>query len=423
MSVKAWQDKKGKWWVTIQWTVAHGRRFRKSKLIGDGTAAKEAAEDRARKLNEIWMRYGVDAIRLVEDPAAPEKRKEIPTVREYMEIFLNRMNASGLKQTTMRMYRQNLEDHISPEMGDVRLDEVSYATAANFLASKSAMTYSPARFRRGKSSKPMPKPRGYSRDSIRVMCMSLRALMSEAVRDGLVKSNPIVGLSRYYRKKKKDREVSRHDVYALDELHSIEAEVKGRNPEYYEFVLAMSREGMRIGEAAALEVPDIDLERGIVKIDKNIPMSSGELSDSAKTESSNRTIEIWSTDFVDAVRKMIIRRKKEAFAQGEEPATRLFCEGSGHVIDYSRFHRAWMGAQRRAGVKPRPPHTLRHTWASQMISSGEDIAAVSKHLGHANPGVTLSIYTHFLPGRTRTRGTVLDRASDKYVTSGKAKTK
>ena len=58
-----------------------------------------------------------------------------------------------------------------------------------------------------------------------------------------------------------------------------------------------------------------------------------------------------------------------------------------------------------------------------MISSGEDIAAVSKHLGHANPGVTLSIYTHFLTGRTLTRGTVLDRVSDEYVTSSKAKTK
>ena len=95
----------------------------------------------------------------------------------------------------------------------------------------------------------------------------------------------------------------------------------------------MSREGMRIGEVAALEVSDIDFDRGIIRIDKNIPMSSGELEDSAKTESSNCVIELWSTDFVEAVRKMLARRKEEALANGEEPANRLFCEGSGHIVD------------------------------------------------------------------------------------------
>ena len=37
---------------------------------------------------------------------------------------------------------------------------------------------------------------------------------------------------------------------------------------------------------------------------------------------------------------------------------------------------------------------LRHTHASQLISSGADIVTVSKRLGHAKPSVTLAIYAH-----------------------------
>jgi hypothetical protein len=44
-----------------------------------------------------------------------------------------------------------------------------------------------------------------------------------------------------------------------------------------------------------------------------------------------------------------------------------------------------------------------------MIAASEDIASVSKHLGHANAGVTLGLYTHFLPKKRRLEGMVLDR--------------
>ncbi len=51
----------------------------------------------------------------------------------------------------------------------------------------------------------------------------------------------------------------------------------------------------------------------------------------------------------------------------------------------------------------------RHTWASQMIAAGEDLASVLKHLGHVNVGVTLTIYTHFLPKAKRFTESILDR--------------
>jgi integrase len=241
------------------------------------------------------------------------------------------------------------------------------------------------------------------------MAMTMRALMSEAVKDQIVQTNPVVGLSRFYRKKRKNREVNRSGVYTADELHRIEDQLAARNPEYYEFSLAMSREGMRIGETMALTVHDIDWSRGTIIIDKNLPAGMLEVEDSAKTDSSDREIEFWSTDLRTALEAMLKRRRVEWMAKGKPAPETLFCEPSGRHVDYSRFLRAWNHAQKLAEVRQRSPHSLRHTWASQMIAAGEDIASVSKHMGHANAGITLGLYTHFLPKKRRLEGTVLDR--------------
>ena len=46
------------------------------------------------------------------------------------------------------------------------------------------------------------------------------------------------------------------------------------------------------------------------------------------------------------------------------------------------------------------PHSLRHTFASQLISSGANIKLVSQMLGHANTIITLNTYAHLMPGDT-----------------------
>jgi integrase len=40
------------------------------------------------------------------------------------------------------------------------------------------------------------------------------------------------------------------------------------------------------------------------------------------------------------------------------------------------------------------PHALRHTMATISIANGADIVSVSKKLGHADPSITLNVYSH-----------------------------
>lgn len=80
---------------------------------------------------------------------------------------------------------------------------------------------------------------------------------------------------------------------------------------------------------------------------------------------------------------------------------------------YEDFHEAWKRAQRIVKVRYRSPHSIRHTWASQQLAAGADIAWVSKQLGHSSPAVTLGIYSHFIPGRKPRAVDALDREKAK----------
>ena len=61
------------------------------------------------------------------------------------------------------------------------------------------------------------------------------------------------------------------------------------------------------------------------------------------------------------------------------------------------LQRGFYPALKRAGLKRIRFQDLRHTFASLMISNGEDIVRISRLMGHANISTTLNIYSHMIP--------------------------
>lgn len=385
----------GKWWVRVNW-----KDWRKSKLVGQGEEAKEAAIQLAKYLNDAYMKFGTKAIELIEPPKL-ERKPSAPAFKEYAQKFLRLVRARGAKRSTYAMYDSAIRIHLESALGESPLDAIDYGRVRDLLAEKAQATY-----QRGQHG----KPRRYSKDTIRVIAMTLRAIMAEAVREKMVAANPVAGVATFYKKRKKDRVVKRSGVFTLEELHKLEAVFAGRFPEAYELVLAMSREGMRIGEAVALEVHDVDFKRGRILVNKNVPCGIGQLEDSAKTEASDREIELSSAEFRRALEAMLARRKAAYFAARKKLPKLMFCNEAGGRVDYANFLKKWNRALALAGLRQRSPHSLRHTWASIQIAAGEDPAWVSRHLGHANVGITLALYTHFVEGQKRQRTSPLDRA-------------
>jgi Phage integrase family len=70
----------------------------------------------------------------------------------------------------------------------------------------------------------------------------------------------------------------------------------------------------------------------------------------------------------------------------------------------------WAPILRRAGLRYRKPHTLRHTYASLLIDMGQPLTYVQHQLGHHSAAFTLKVYGHLLPRGDRRAVDALDDA-------------
>lgn len=76
-------------------------------------------------------------------------------------------------------------------------------------------------------------------------------------------------------------------------------------------------------------------------------------------------------------------------------------ETGGPMNPANLLHRGFYPALRRAGVRKVRFHDLRHSFASLALAGGENVAPVSKQLGHASTAITMNVYRHVLPGEGR----------------------
>jgi integrase len=89
------------------------------------------------------------------------------------------------------------------------------------------------------------------------------------------------------------------------------------------------------------------------------------------------------------------------------PHDLIFPNLDGRPMSYwNLMARGFHPALKRAGIRRIRFHDLRHTFASLMISNGEDIVRVSRLMGHANASFTFNVYCHMLP---RKRDPIGDR--------------
>ena len=84
---------------------------------------------------------------------------------------------------------------------------------------------------------------------------------------------------------------------------------------------------------------------------------------------------------------------------------------------------AWTKGLKKAGIDYRPVIQTRHTFATIMISSGENIGWVQKMLGHTSPQMIYNHYYAWIPQKTRADGSAFERSmllqnGDKEVKPG-----
>jgi integrase len=113
------------------------------------------------------------------------------------------------------------------------------------------------------------------------------------------------------------------------------------------------------------------------------------------------------------------RLQAEYLAAGLPVPSLVYPSAAGTPLDESNVRSIMRRLCRMAGLRPRSPHDLRHTYACALLQAGAPITYVAAQLGHSSPAVTLGIYARWLPQTGVRYVASLDSVSDSVSTAGK----
>jgi integrase len=179
--------------------------------------------------------------------------------------------------------------------------------------------------------------------------------------------------------------------------------------------------GMRLGELLGLHWSDIDWERGVIHVQRNLVEIDSKIVGlyEPKTEAGKRDVEV-----TQPVLAALKRQRAALLARGLAAAPMVFPTGrtvesagywlQGNVRRELRKVIARTEVRSTTGepVLPAVPalsfHKLRHTSATLMLAAGVDVKIVSHRLGHSRVGVTQDLYQHVLTDMQRPAAEALD---------------
>ena len=148
--------------------------------------------------------------------------------------------------------------------------------------------------------------------------------------------------------------------------------------------------GLRIGELCALQWKDIDLERKVIHITKNIIRTKSDESSYLKTET-----KIDTPKTVTSIRDIPIKDELISYLKAFQKEKNIFLLTEGNFYmspnKYYYFYRKYFEDLNIVNYKF---HTLRHTFATRSLSFGMDIKTLSVILGHTSVKITLDLYVH-----------------------------
>ena len=137
--------------------------------------------------------------------------------------------------------------------------------------------------------------------------------------------------------------------------------------------------GLRVSEAAGLDLPDLDLESRTARV---------------TGKGAKERMVVFGVPCVLAIRAYLAERVPP---QAGSP---LFTNARGGRLTVRSMHTIVARAAQAAGLPPLSPHGLRHAFATHLLDGGADLKSVQQLLGHESLATT-QVYTHVSVERLR----------------------
>lgn len=303
------------------------------------------------------------------------------TVDELLDLYLDGIDADGrLSAKTRFDYRRNADAYVRPWLGRRRVKEL---TPEVIVAWQRGL-----RERGGtKNGKPL------SVNSVRLARASLAGAVKLAVAQGLLRSNPLASVPR----PKAKRSVPKH--WTPEEARAfLDSQEGDRLHPLWAFLLGS---GLRIGELVWLRWPNVDLPGRRVRIVEFATTLGWDLvPSSGKSDTAVRTVDL-DDGLVGILRRQQESQRFEARSPGYEPSEYVFTKPRGGSYHPQHLSKLLADVAVEAGLPRLTAHGLRHTSATLMLDAGVAPKVAAERLGHADPVLFLSLYSHVTPTMQR----------------------
>jgi integrase len=292
---------------------------------------------------------------------------------DYMMVWLDGHASLRVSPRTLEGYRGNVERYIIPLLGGLRLSQLTPARVRAFEARLLA--------------EGGVRVRGLSPNTVGHVHRVLSMALGEAVRSGVLASNPAGGV--------RPPSMVRKEFMSLDwdELHRFLSSISA--PFLRSFVLLAVQTGLRRSEVLGIRWGDVEWAASRLSVRRAlIRMRAGALDVRPPKSRRARVVALMpeSVSLLGALRE-------ESMEAGlpHGPFDYVFCGPGGAPVDPDSVTQSFRRAASRAGLEGFRFHDLRHTHASLLMSENVHPKVVSERLGHSDVVITLNLYSHVLP--------------------------
>ena len=290
------------------------------------------------------------------------------TVGQWLDIWVSEY-LGNLKPTTVEAYVGNINNHIKPGIGAIRLSDLHPHMVQTFINSLENISPSTVRF----------------------VYKVLHSALHKAVMLEYIMRNPSANC--VLPKTTPPPIVPLTDAQAAAVLST----AVGTPIEHVVSVALFT--GLRQSELLGLTWDSIDMKNGIISVNKQLTRNGHRNTGIFSTPKSGKGRTITpAPSVIAALRAQKIKQTEmriKAGAVWNNEYNLVFTMEDGKLFDQSRLIKAFRKVVKAAGLEGVRFHDLRHTYAVNAIRAGDDIKTIQGNLGHASAAFTLDRYGHF----------------------------
>ncbi len=305
----------------------------------------------------------------------------IPSVETFLLYWLEHFIKDTCKRSTYLNFRSYIESHICPVIGDNLITEVTTEFLQYFVDMK---------LKSGR----LDGKGGLSPKTVREYVGLLRSAFKKAVEIGLVIYNPCSNLIYPKEIKKEIRVLNITEQRKISDYADPEWKVNSELT-----VLMGEYAGLRIGEVAGLKIRDIDLNSGMICIERSLNRNAVYAENDTvtfplmygSTKNKRNRIVPMSVDLKKALSIYFETMPSEI---KDNPDFPLFLNSKHKAMEPRLINYHFKNLMRTLNISDIHFHSLRHTFATRALEVDMNIKTCSAILGHSSTQITSDIYTH-----------------------------